>query len=325
MTSRNLSASATGCTGIISIEVNEAYSTLSSNAVIECNSSTLSLGSTVNITMGYEGDTAAFNGYLVKKITRLRPENTYRIDCNDVLVRAIDYFMAADDPEAPFQRNNISSLNLVRDLLAEAGITNVTSVEPGPAVFTWGTNEDGARFNLQSVADAIQFIAQITGNTIYADSSGTVQFVARKPYVDVGDVSSGTITTGNDEDLIDVEHMTSNSKIRNRVVVYGRGTLKATRSASSPYLVVDQSIAVAHELLDTQAICDGTAEVNLALLNRLEESYSLTIQGITSLRARQVWTLDESFVGASNRDVFLYSVSHSFSESGYQQRITATP
>jgi len=324
MTSRNLSASATGCTGIISIEVNEAYSTLSSNAVIECNSSTLSLGSTVNITMGYEGDTAAFNGYLVKKITRLRPENTYRIDCNDVLVRAIDYFMAADDPEAPFQRNNISSLNLVRDLLSEAGITNVTSVEPGPAVFTWGTNEDGARFNLQSVADAIQFIAQITGNTIYFDrSADLVQFVARKPYVD-GDSPIGTLNSG--DELMSIEYMQSNGKTRNVIQVYGKGDIRARARADSPYLVVDQAVVIAHELIDTSSMAQGTADINLTILNRLEESYQIEIEGKTSLAARQVWSVQDSVIQPSARDVFLYAVTHSFSqEGGYRQTITGTP
>ena len=240
-----LVATATSCTGILSIQSEESFSMLSGTCVIECESTTLTIGSAVTATiMG----TTVFSGR-VKKLERLFPEMFVRVSCNDILVQAVDYFMVSDDPEAPFQRNNISSLNLVKDLLAEAGITNVTSTEPTPT-FVWGTNEDGARFNLQSVADSISFIAAITGNTIYFDrAANRVEFIRRVPYVEAGDVSSGSWITGTSGSLLEIQYSESSDRTRNVVKIYGRSPLTATRSASNAYLVVDQAIAIAHELL----------------------------------------------------------------------------
>lgn len=326
MAQKDLVATATNCTDIRSIEVTESYSQFSANAVVECNSSSLSLSDAVTIIMGYTGDTATvFKGF-AKKITRARPDNVFRIECNDVLVRAIDFFIAADDPENPFQRNNITSLNLIKDVLALAGITNVTNTEPGPAVLTWGTNEDGVRFNLQSVADAVKFITEMTGNLTYYDQDADlVEFKARKPYVEGGDSSSGTFTTGASGNIIDITYDKSTEKTRNVLKVYGKSPLNARARADNANLVVDQAAVIAHELLDSQSICDEVASINLEILNRLTETYTLSVEGDPSIRARQVRTLTESFVGASSLDIFLYAVQHIFTESGYVVSITAVP
>jgi hypothetical protein len=307
--------------GIQSIEIQEGYSTLSASAVIEATSSSLSLGDSVDITMGYDGDVATFSDFVCKKITKMRPESLYHIECNDILIQASDYFLAADDPEKPFQRNNILSLQLVKDLLAQASITNVTNVEPLPS-FTWGTNEDGARFNLQSVADAIQFVAQITGNVLYVDGSGVVQFIGRKPYVD-GDSPVGTLESGTDKDIIEIDFSQDTSKTRNRITVYGKDNAHYTASASNPYLVVDQTVVIAHDMLNTTELIQGTANVNLTLLNRLTEEYNARVKGRTALRARQVWTIADAFIGT--RNVFLYTVNHSFGATGYTQQIKGIP
>ena len=76
---------------------------------------------------------------------------------------------------------------------------------------------------------------------------------------------------------------------------------------------------------DTQGIVEGTADVNLTILNRLTEQYQIEVEGKTSLAARQVWTINDAVIQPSNRDVFLYAVTHSFSESGYTQSIVGIP
>jgi len=131
MSYSDLSGSATGCTDILSITAEESYSQLSGTCIIECRSTTKQVGDSITAVIN---GTTVFTGF-VKKVETLEPEFMARLSCNDPLIKAVDYFLASDDPEAPFQRNNISSLNLIKDLLTEASITNVTSTEPTP-VFT---------------------------------------------------------------------------------------------------------------------------------------------------------------------------------------------
>ena len=313
----SLTGSATGCTSITSISVEEAYSTLSASCVVECNSTTLSIGDEVTtVILG----TTVHYGYC-KRIERMWPECKVAVTVNDPMIRAIDYFMASDDPEVPFQRNNIGTLQLIKDLLSEAGLTLVTGSDKP---FTWGTNPDGARFNLQSVADAVNFIVQMVGDTIYYDrTTGYITVADRKPYPD-GDTPAGTWTTGASGNIVSVHYSESSDKIRNRIVVYGKTPIRAEASASNPYLVVDQTAAIAHELIDTQTIADGAASVNLALLNRLERKAEVDLIGDPAIAARQVYTIQEpSFIGL-NEDAFAYKVSHTLTDSGYTVSVTAT-
>lgn len=107
-------------------------------------------------------------------------------------------------------------------------------------------------------------------------------------------------------------------------MVYGKTPIRAEASASNPYLVVDQTAAIAHELIDTQTIADGAASVNLALLNRLERKAEVDLIGDPAIAARQVYTIQEpSFIGL-NEDAFAYKVSHTLTDSGYTVSVTAT-
>jgi len=321
-TFRALAASATGCSDIRSITMEESFSQITASCIVECDTTTASLGDAISVGLGYDTPTNIFSGYITK-IERQRPDNIIRITAFDELIKAVNYFIAADDPEAPFQRNNITSLALITDLLALASITSVTSTEPSPS-FSWGTNEDGARFNLQSVADAIGFIANITGGAIWWDASaGRVEYQYRKPYVDAGDTPLATWTTANTA-ISDITYHRGTEKTRNVVKIYGKSPLTASASASNPYLVVDQAIIIAHELLDTQQICNDTATVNLALLNRLDEKIELTREGDPTIRARQIYRIEENFTGFSD-DVFLYRVSHMLNDSGFYTSVTAIP
>lgn len=323
MSYANLYATVTGVAGAItSINIDLSYSQVSSVAVIECDATTLSLGDEITIDMGYVTDHGVvFRGF-VKKIEYLKPDKTYRITANDTLIRAIDYFIASDNPQDQLTFNDIGTLDLVKNLLAACGITNVVGDDPP---FTWGTNQDGAKFNLQSVADAVQFVCSITGCTIYDDGTGQVHLEQRFPYVVGGDVPSVFISDGVSGNIISCQYIRGTDKTRNRIVVYGKGELNGSARADNPYLVVDQTAVIAHELLDTQAIIDGTVTVNLQILNRLTESYEVEIEGDWGIRPRMIASITESFSGASSRSVFVYRVSHSLSEMGFITSLTLTP
>lgn len=323
MSYANLYATVTGVTGsIISISIDASYSQVSSVAVIECDSTTLTLGDSVTIDMGYVTDHGVvFRGY-VKKIEFVKPEQTTRITASDTLIRAMDYFIASDNPQDQLTFRNIGTLDLVKKLLETCGITNVVGDDPS---FTWGTNEDGAKFNLQSVADAVQFVCSITGCTIYDDGTGQIHLSQRYPYVSGGDTPTVTITDGLTGNIISCQYIRGTDKTRNRIVVYGKGELRGSGRADNTYLVVDQTAVIAHELLDTQAIIDGTVSVNLQILNRLTESYEVEIEGDWTIEPRMIASITESFSSTSNRTVFIYRVSQSLSEAGFITSLTLTP
>lgn len=323
MAYRKLYLTATGCSGIRSVQTETSHSNLSANCSIECSGTTLDLSDEVTVDGGYDSDHGIlFRGY-VKKIEKMIPDKTYKITVHDPLIRAVDMFLASDDPEAPLTFNSISDYDLVNAMLGEAGLPNVVSSPPFPQ-FVFGTNADGAKFNLQSVADVLQFIASITGRLIYADNAGDIYYVDRKPYVD-GDSPTLTFVGGNGGNIIDSSYEKSNDKVRNRIVVYGKTPLKATAEAPSPYVIFTQTSVIAHELLDVQSICDATASINLTLLNRLQETYSVTVEGDHNIQARKVASLTEPYLGASGRSVYLYRVSHSLSEAGFITSCTCIP
>lgn len=322
MTHRKLYASVTGTTSIISISVDASYSQVSSVAVIECNATSLVLGDPISIDMGFSTDHGlVFSGY-VKRIEYSKPDQTYRITANDTLVRAIDYFIASDNPQDALTFNSIGTLDLVKGLLAECGITNVVGDDPA---FTWGTNEDGAKFNLQSVADAVQFVCSVTGCTIYADGTGQVHLSQRYPYIIGGDTPTVFVKDGASGNIITCQYIRGTDKTRNKIVVYGKGELFGSARADNTYLVVDQTAVLAHELLDTQRLVDDTITVNLQILNRLSESYEVVIEGDWSILPRMIASITESFSGASSRAVFVYRASHSLSAGGFTTSLTLTP
>lgn len=318
--SKTLYASVTSCSGVQNVSIESGYSMFTANATVECATTSLTVGDAISIDMGYtDNHQAVFAGY-VKKVNSVRPDGIYQITAADVLVRAVDYFIAADDPENPLTYHSIDDRNLVNSLLGECGLSTVSS-QPSPS-FTFGTNPDGAKFNLQTVAEAVQFVCNVTGRLCWAEGS-TIYYADRKPYKVPGDTVVDTWTTGASGQIININKETDNSKVRNRIVVYGKSPLHAEASASSPYVVVDQTSVIAHELLDVQAICDATAAVNLEILNRLSVVYTIDLEGSAGVLPRSVYHITESFTDA-DEDVFIYRVSHSLSSSGFVTNVTAT-
>lgn len=320
MSDQSLYATVTSTSGIISIQIESGYSMITANATVTCTATSLSMGDAITIDMGYDSaHQVVFSGY-VKKVNYMTPDGIITITANDVLIRAVDYFLAADDPEQPLTYHSIDDRDLVNDLLSQCGLS-LTSGAVSPT-FTFGTNPDGAKFNLQSVSEAIQFIANVTGRLCWAVGAD-IYYADRKPYKVGGDTVLGTWTTGEGQQIISISKESDNSKIRNKIVVYGKNPLHSTASASSPYVVVDQASVIAHELLDTQEICDATAAVNLEILNRLSVTYTIDLKGDASIFPRTVYHITESFTGA-DEDVFIYRVSQTWSEAGFVTNVTAT-
>lgn len=316
MTTRELYASATGVTNIISVDLVESYKSFSSTCTVSCESTSLEIGDEITVDIGYtDSHGQVFTGY-VKKIETSKPDETITLTCFDKLVLASDYFLAADDPDNPFTRTNIDATYLVRDLLLEAGITTF-SASPSNFIFTEPS------FNLCSVADAINQVANIIAYHIWCDTTGTVHFADRRPYVMSGDTPTHTYTTGNNGNILTIDYARSDDDLRNKVTVYGKTPIVATASAASPYLPTGfyKTAVIASPLITTQTMAQLSAQYNLELYNKLTRSVNAEILGDHTVHVNDIVTVTETYTGVSG-DWFVYGTSHSFNQSGYTVRLT---
>jgi hypothetical protein len=321
-TVKSLYFSAAGISDFQEATIRETMTQPSVQAVVTCGAHTLSIGDVVaSIDLGYASAHAAMvTNAVVKSIAYNRPTGLYSITLQDGLIRAVDNFLASDDPEHPFQANNISGEDLVRDLLANSGLTSYTADATG---MTFATIQP-APINLISAWDAINNIAKDAGFTVYMDSSGVVHFSNRKPYIVGGDVSSKSLASGSN--LMISDFIQNDDSLRNRVVVYGANSIHATASASSPYLPVGfyKSLVIAHELIDSQVQAQAAADLNLTMFNRLTSTINCTVLGDTGLRVRTIVDVTDAKSGLAADLFIINGSSHRLGPDGFSTELTLT-
>lgn len=307
-----LSASVTGLSGIDSITFSDSHTSATSTAFVTAKDCSLNIGDSVTVIMGYSGDTfTALSGY-VKNIELTEPNLVYSVTIANAMIRAVDFFIAASDPETPFSRQNILAEDLVRDLMQLAGLN---SFQSDSSSFTFAISNP-VEINLTSVYDYCRFLGDIIAFNLYADNNGTVQFRNRRPYPTGGDTPVYTVDSSSK--IINATYEVSDRDLRNRVIVYGTN-LTAEASASSPYLPPGfyRSVVVAAPgVIDSSGMAQQAADYNLDLLNRLSRKLSVTIEGRTGLFARQVVSVDIPEL-ALDENGYIYAVEHSWSSSGY--------
>lgn len=317
--------SATGISGIKSMTLREDFGQPTVVVEIRCSAHSLELGSIVSsIAMGYTDENAVMmtNG-IVKEITQRRPERDYVITVHDALVRAVDYFIASSDPDAPMTSSNESAEALVGRLLTLATIAGYTTEATG---FTFGV-VDPVEINLISAWEEIDNINQICGFGTYCDSSGVVKFVRRSPFPETTESAEHVFTTGDSGDILTIEYAKSDEKLRNRVVVYGGQGIHAEAASPSDYLPsgFQKSMVIAHELIDTQGMADETAALNLTIFNRLTQTVTLKAKGKPTIRVRDIVGFTENFIGVSNQKMFVHAAEHTIDrDSGYTMNLTLT-
>lgn len=314
---QTLFASCTDCSGLISVVVSDTHTSPTSTAQILCESSSLQIGDPINIVMGYVGDTfTAFTGF-VKEIELKSPERLYTITCANVMIRAVDYFIASSTPTNPFTRSNISAENLIQDVLEEAGLT---SFDMQATSFTFAVHNP-VEVNLTGAFDYARFLADIIAYNLYADNSGTVKLRNRRPYPVPSDTPVASFST---PDILTATYTVSDRDLRNKVIVYGSGSIAATASSPSPYLPAGYYrtvVVAAPGVIDTQSMASQSASYNLDLLNKLTYRLSLTIPGYTDLFARSVIEVDLPSVGINNEEFYVYGIEHNWSRAGYVTNI----
>jgi len=320
-----LYANITNITNPIRITVNENHDVPSATAVVECTGHSLSLGDLITIDAGYTSNHAVlFTGY-VKQIDYNVPDKLYTITMQDKMIRAMDYFIAASDPNNPLKFKNVSAESLVQTLMAEAGLTSFT-YGGVPTNFLLGVINE-FEVNLVSSYDFCRNIADLLSWNLWCSIDGTVNFKNRKPYIMTGTSgqpgdTADTFITYDSSDIQNIEfsYILSNQSLRNRVVVYGVDPIHAEASASSPYLPAGfyKSVVFSHpDLIDTQDTADKTASYNLQLLNRLTEQVQVQVQGEPSIHARTALKFTSAILGASEVEYYIYSCEHMLDQSGY--------
>jgi hypothetical protein len=313
MTVKTIAASVTSTSGIQSISVSDSHVAPTATCIVSAVSTSLNVGNSVTVAMGYQGDTfTALTGY-VKEIEHKEPEDMYTITIANAMIRAVDFFMASSTPTNPFSRQNISPEHLVRDIMALAGLTSFAS---DASSFTFAISIP-VEVNLTPAYDYCKFISDIIAFNLYADNTGTVQFRNRRPYPVGGDASVYTITPA---EIVEISYDISDRDIRNKVIVYGSGDIHAEASASSPYLPVGYyrtAVVAAPGVIDSQSMAQQACNYNLDLLNRLTQKLQVTIIGKTGLQARECVTIDVPALGLNSDKWYIYSLEHSISKAGY--------
>jgi phage protein D len=308
-----LTATATGCSNIISIVVSDSFTSPTSTAQIICEDTTRDVGDSITIVMGYVGDTfTAFTGY-VKEVELKEPEQFYTLTCANVMIRAVDFFIASDTPENPFTRSNITAEDLIQDILEEAGLTSFSMASTS---FTFAVHNP-VEVNLTGAYDYARFLSDIIAYNLYADNAGTVHLINRRPYPVGGDTSVATFDSA---ETISATYTVSDRDLRNKVIVYGTGSIHATASASSPYLPAGYYrtvVVAAPGVIDEQSMANQAADYNLDLLNKLTYKVSISVIGRTGIFARECVDIDLPSIGINNEQFFVYAMEHNWSKGGY--------
>ena len=309
-------------TQLTHVRLTEAYNAAMSQVVLTCYDTSLSVGDAINFELGYVGDSGkVFTGY-VREINRSLPDAQCTVLCEDKLAKAVDYFIAVNDPSNPHRYSNIKSEDFVEAILNLASIVAYT--EDVPLEFIWGTNGP-VEINLVNAWQLLSDFAGMLAWHIYADRNGTVHYTDRKPY-DMGS-DSATFTWNTAVDYVDIKaisHGISTKKLRNRVVVYGKNNISSTASAVSPYLPANfyKTAVIATPMLDTSGLTSAAANFNLALYNRLTETLVLQIVGDWNVKPRLFATVTDNLTDTSGL-WFIYQVEHQFGEGqGYVQNVT---
>ena len=308
-----LYADITGCTQPLQVNTTASHSSQISTASFEVVGTSLDIGDSLDIELGYVGNHGrVFSGY-VKSIDRKEPSMTYQILASDRLTRAAEYFIVSEDPKYPFSRSNILLEDLVSELLEMAGLSLDDHDDTN---FSIGVSTN-VEVNLTTTLDYCRYLGDIVTWCIYVDENDNICFKNRKPYVMDDDSSIGTLDSTN---ATTSKASVDGNSLRNKIVIYGSAGVHAEASEASPYLPAGfyRTVAInAAQLFVTQEMAQMAADYNLEVLNRLTYSMSVVAIGNPDWLARKVITANFPYIGVTNDDYYIFSSEHNWSEQGY--------
>lgn len=306
-----LTASVTGTSTPITISVSDSHSAATATAMVTAISTNLIVGSSISISLGYNGNnTQVFEGY-VKSVELAAPPKLYTIIASNEMIRAIDYFIVSSNPDEPYTWDHISAEDLVGEIFSLAGISNYHGDNSS---FTFGVNNP-VEVNLVGAYDFARMIADLLAWSIYAGPGGVCYFTDRKPYPMGGEGSSATLTKSN---ILNLKYSVSDRDLRNRVVVYGTDGVFAEASSPSPFLPTGfyKSVAVVSELLEEQVWAEQTATYNLAKLNRLTYNCNISTPGDPGISCRDCVDVVHDAPGLTDT-WYVFGIEHSWGQPGF--------
>lgn len=314
MTTVTLYAAVTNTSQIQDISISDSHGSPVSTATINAAETSLGIGDNVQIHLGWVGHhPIVFKGY-VKNLDAKSNPDIVTITASNVMIRAVDYFIAASNPDSPLSFDHVKAEDLVETLMGIAGLNSFYGENSN---FTFGIM-NSFEVNLTSVYDYCKFIADIIAFSIYADVDGVVYFVYRPPFVDpsIGDTSGYTFQSN---EILNINYSISDKDLRNRIVVYGAGDIHAEAKQSSPYLPAGfykTMVVAAPTVIDTQEMAQDSADYNLPLVNKLTKNAQVTVIGNPNVNVRDIVTLNNVATGMSG-DWYVYSCSQNFNKGGY--------
>lgn len=289
--------------GIIDVEFTDAYKT----PVTKCSFTTNAdasgwLGKSASISIGLGTPVLIFTGTIVE-VNYTRLPGVSSVVVANILDRAQKHYIVTSSLEEPWTRNNIKAEDLVRDLLAEAGITSYVGWNSS---FTFGVSSP-VEFNLVASLDAINQINNILATNIYA-LGNTVYWNQIQPV-------PGTPTKSYSR-FVSVNYTFGTKDLRNKVVLFGKPPIYAEASAESPHLPPGfyQTAIVSSELVGEQSMADQAVVYNLDLYNKLTEELRVEVEGDPTVNVRDTVTISNTGIGADG-DWFVYSVKHAFADT----------
>ena len=159
----------------------------------------------------------------------------------DDLVRATDFFIVPDNPDASYKWHDIKAETLIQNVLELAGLD---SFDMYNSQFTFATKSgNDVEVKLASSYDFCKTIADLLAWNFWADETGTVLFRNRKPYPmdgssgqvgDVPDVPIGGLTLS-DTTILNAIISETDRDLRNRVVVHGAPGISAEAKSAKSY------------------------------------------------------------------------------------------
>lgn len=321
-TTRDLFKSVTNNIDMISAEIITAYRTVCRRASITSrNLAGLDVGNAIALDIGYVADHAVLFSGRIRSISVASPRGTYVIEAEDALWQAKEFYFIPETLDDPWSRSNITAEDLVEDILEEAGLDDYVGHVTG---FTFATGEQDVEIKLVSAWDYISWICEVVGGHAYADTAGQVHFVDLPP---VPGVPVATLTTGEGKEITFSDYQKSDDRARNQVVVFGEGTIKATANAAPAGYTLPanfyKTAIISHTMIDTQAMAQAAADLNLTALNRLTESVRCDIEGDPNLDCRDTVTVTEAFTGVSG-DWFIHECRHAVGVDGYKTSMMLT-
>lgn len=309
--------SVTGMYNILNCSISDSHGSPTATATIQAEICEVGVGDYIEVELGYTGEhQQVFSGY-VKSVEIKSPERYYTVVASNVLIRAIDFFIASTNPEEPYARSNISAEDLVEELMGLAGLTDY---DGDSTSFTFGINKP-VEVNLVSSYDFSKFVADLLAWHLWADKTGQVNFKDRKPYYTGG----GTLDTIVSMDTLSATYSESDRDLRNRVVVYGAEGVFAEAKEASPHLppgFFKTAVVSAPGVIDNEEMAQDAANYNLELYNRLTRRCMLSVVGNPNINARGNVEIVIPSIGVSGH-WYVYGVEHSWGKDGYVTNVEA--